>query len=116
MQWDSSANGGFSSGTPWLPAVDPARVNVADQRDDPASTLSLVRELIAVRRELPEAFELVDAEDGVLAFRRGDWSVAINTTAEPRPAPELGTPRIQTAPGALAGGLLAPHAGVLAMG
>jgi alpha-glucosidase len=116
MQWDASRNGGFTSGTPWLPAVDPARRNVEDQRDDPGSTLSLVRELIAVRRELPEAFELVDAAEGVLAFRRGDWAVAINTTAERRPAPELGTPRIQTAPGALAGGLLAPHAGVLAMG
>jgi glycosidase len=116
MQWDGSPNGGFSSGRPWLPAVDPARVNVADQRDDPASTLSLVRELIAVRRELPDAFELVDAAEGVLAFRRGDWAVAINTTAEARPAPPLGAPRIQTAPGGLADGLLSPHAGVLAMG
>ena len=39
MQWDASPSGGFTSGEPWLPLVDPADHNVADQRDDPASTL-----------------------------------------------------------------------------
>jgi alpha-glucosidase len=47
MQWD--ANGGFTSGTPWLPMVDPAERNVADQRNDPDSLLNLYRELIASR-------------------------------------------------------------------
>ena len=35
MQWDASPSGGFTSGEPWLPLVDPADHNVADQRDDP---------------------------------------------------------------------------------
>jgi alpha-glucosidase len=48
MQWD--AGGGFTSGTPWLPMVDPVERNVADQRDDPDSLLNLYRELIADRR------------------------------------------------------------------
>ena len=49
--------------------------------------LSLVRELIALRRELGDGFELLDAADGVVAFRRGAHTVAINTTSEPLPAP-----------------------------
>ena len=47
--------------------------------------LSLVRELIALRRELGDGFELLDAAAGVVAFRRGGHTVAINTTAEPLP-------------------------------
>jgi alpha-glucosidase len=50
MQWDASPSGGFTDGTPWLPAIDPATRNVADQRDDPGSLLSLYRRLIASRR------------------------------------------------------------------
>ena len=116
MQWDGSPSGGFTTGEPWLPVVDAAERNVADQRDDPGSMLTLVRELVALRRELPDGFELLDAADGVLAFRRGGHTVAINTTAEERPAPVRGEARIQTAPGALSRGLLAPHAGAVAMG
>ena len=51
MQWEPTADGGFTTGTPWLPVVDPAERNVADQRDDPDSLLSLYRRLIAARRD-----------------------------------------------------------------
>ena len=71
MQWDGSPKGGFTTGEPWLPAVDPAERNVEAQRDDPGSMLSLVRELIALRRELGDGFELLDAAEGVVAYRRG---------------------------------------------
>ena len=37
----------------------------------PGSMLALIRELIALRRQLGEGFELLDAAPGVLAFRRG---------------------------------------------
>ena len=53
MQWDPSPSGGFGTGTPWLPSVDPAERNVADQSADPASVLSLYRRLIAARTEVP---------------------------------------------------------------
>jgi alpha-glucosidase len=115
MQWDASPQGGFTTGEPWLPLVDPAARNVADQHDDPASMLSLVRELIALRRELGDGFELLDAAEGVVAFRRGDHTVAINTTAEPLLAGLSGSLRIQTQAGALEGGILAPHAGAVAL-
>lgn len=54
MQWDGSVGAGFTSGDPWLPVPDTARrVNVAVQRDDPDSLLTLYRRLIRLRRELP---------------------------------------------------------------
>jgi alpha-glucosidase len=115
MQWDASPQGGFTTGEPWLPLVDPAARNVAEQRDDPASMLSLVRELIALRRDLGDGFELLDAADGVVAFRRGDHTVAINTTAEPLAVSLGGTLCIQTHAGAVRDGKLAPNAGAIAL-
>ena len=53
MQWDATPSGGFTSGTPWLPLVDPDIRNVEDQENDPASLLNLYRRLIAARREVP---------------------------------------------------------------
>jgi glycosidase len=116
MQWDSSPTGGFTTGTPWLPAVDPAERNVEDQRRDPGSTLSFVRSLIALRRELGDSFELIDAAEGVVAYRRGDHLVAVNTTAEPQQVPLRGEPRAETVQGALRGGMLAAHAGAICEG
>ena len=40
---------GFTSGAAWLPPVDPAARNVADQRRDPVSLLQLYRALIGLR-------------------------------------------------------------------
>jgi glycosidase len=114
MQWDPSPKGGFSDGTPWLPATDPQTCNVAYQRDDPDSLLTLYRELIAIRRRLGAGFELIDdTASGVLAYRRGDHLVAINVTAEERPAPPHGEVLLVTAPRA-ANGALAPHSGLIA--
>jgi alpha-glucosidase len=113
MQWDASPTGGFTTGAPWLPAVDPAEHNVEDQRDDPRSTLSLVRELIALRRELGDGFALLDAADGLVAYRRGANVVAVNTTAEPLPVPLRGEPRLETVEGALQGGTLLGHSGAV---
>jgi alpha-glucosidase len=76
MQWDRS--GGFSTGRPWLPMVDPEARNVADQRDDPDSLLNHYRRLIAARRELGEGFELLPSEEGVLSYRRGEQVCRIN--------------------------------------
>ena len=75
-----------------------------------------MRELIALRGELGDGFELLDSAEGVVAFRRGDHTVAINTTSEALPVPLPGELRIQTEAGARRGGTLAPHAGVIAVG
>ena len=44
---------GFTTGKPWLPLVaDAERLNVATQSEDPQSTLSFARRVLALRREL----------------------------------------------------------------
>lgn len=54
MQWDASANGGFTTGTPWQPlADDAAQRTVAAQTDDPDSLLSHYRNLIHLRNAYP---------------------------------------------------------------
>src|SRR5262245_39870319 len=54
MQWSGDSNAGFTSGRPWLPlAGDYATANVATQRDDPRSMLTLYRQLIDLRRAEP---------------------------------------------------------------
>ena len=113
MQWEAGPLGGFTTGTPWLPPVDPDERNVAAQREDPGSVLSLVRRLIAVRRQLGQGLRMLPAADGVVAYARGEHLVAVNTTSEPRPAPAAGEPLLETEPGALSGRLLAAHAGAV---
>src|SRR4051794_22713090 len=82
MQWEPEPDGGFTTGDAWLPAVDPVARNVADQRTEPGSLLNLYRDLIALRRSLGTAFELIDADEGVLAYRRGDHAVMLNFATE----------------------------------
>jgi alpha-glucosidase len=75
MQWEAGPSAGFTTGRPWLPVPSDAEwVNVARQRDDPASILTLYRRLLALRRERPAlvvgAYEPLDADGDVLAFVR----------------------------------------------
>jgi alpha-glucosidase len=116
IRWDDSPSGGFTSGGPWLPLVGPAEVNVEAQRGDPASTLTLVRELIRLRRSLPRDFRLLDAPAGVVAYARGSHVVALNTTTDPLPAPRAGELVIETTEGALSGDELAAHAAAVTAG
>jgi glycosidase len=115
MQWDGSPSGGFTTGDAWLPPVDPERTNVEAQRDDPGSMLSLVRDLLATRRVLGDGIELLDAAPGVLAYRRGEHVIAVNTTPEERPAPASGDVVLETRPGALGAGTLAPSSAAITM-
>jgi alpha-glucosidase len=111
MQWDRSPSGGFTDGDPWLPPVDPSERNVAAQRDDPGSLLSLYRDLIALRRRLRGGLELVQSDDDVLAYRRGDHLVALNLGDRERAAPAHG--EILLATGG-AGSRLGPRAALVA--
>lgn len=76
MQWDRS--GGFTSGVPWLPPIDPEICNVEDQRGIAGSMLERYRTLIRLRRQLSGPIEVVAAEHGFLAYRRGDHRVSLN--------------------------------------
>jgi alpha-glucosidase len=114
MQWDATSNGGFTTGEPWLPAVDPQERNVEAERRDPDSLLHFYRRLIELRGELGDGLRLLDPAAGLVAFERGEHVIAINTTAEPLPTPPLGEVVLETHPGAREGELFAPHAGAIA--
>jgi Glycosidases len=83
MVWSDEEGAGFTEPgvEPWLPVGDRSR-NVAAQRDDPNSILTLTRDLIALRRHrglLTGAYEPVEGPSGVWAFRReGGAFVAAN--------------------------------------
>ena len=52
MQWDSSANAGFTSGTPWEPVnADHLEVNVESELADPSSLLNRYRTLLQIRHD-----------------------------------------------------------------
>lgn len=63
MQWDSSPNADFSTNAdakPWMRVMDSYRegLNVADQENDPNSTLSFYRKMLALRKEHKDVFIL----------------------------------------------------------
>lgn len=75
MQWDASPNGGFSTAEPWLPVdANYKTQNVAFERDDPKSFLSLYRRLIDLRRCEPAlavgSYRLIPAEGDILTYIR----------------------------------------------
>jgi alpha-glucosidase len=113
MQWDGSPGAGFSTGDPWLPVGSQAgSVNVAAQRDDPVSMLTLSRRLIWYRKGSAalrggDYRSLADAPDGCYAYLRtaGDERllVALNFTGQPLEyevgGPEAGRLELATDPG-----------------
>ena len=77
MVWDGGAQGGFTTGTPWLPVKAPQLArNVADQVGKAGSVLEFYRHMLAYRRATPALqtgrTRFFDAGDSVLAFARGD--------------------------------------------
>jgi alpha-glucosidase len=95
MQWDASANAGFSKATPWLP-VPPsaATLNVKAEKDDPASLLAWYKSLIRLKKT-NESFErgdnqMLDTENTqVLSWTRQAEGaarvvVSVNFTAQPQ--------------------------------
>lgn len=78
MQWDTSANAGFTSGTPWL-KVNPnyEAVNARDQRNNLDSVFSYYKQLIALRKEYDifteGDYELLYEDDrSIFAYTR-EW-------------------------------------------
>ena len=75
---------------------------VADQRDDPDSTLMLCRRLLALRRaELSGGiaeFENLPAPEGLWVYRVGSLVVAANFTGQPARLPALDGEVLLTTP------------------
>ncbi len=84
MQWDSTANGGFSSahaGDLYLPMIEDGEYgfrarNVGAQRDDESSFLCWLRNLLVLRRSMPfgtGTFEQVDTgHESIFGYVRDD--------------------------------------------
>jgi oligo-1,6-glucosidase len=96
MQWDSSENAGFTTGTPWLP-VNPnyTTINAQAQLQDPDSVFHYYRKLIALRRNSPWSdlivygdYQLLAPEDPnifayIRRFEGKTLCVVCNLTAKP---------------------------------
>ncbi len=96
MRWDASSNGGFTTGSPWLPLGEAvAKVNVEAEDRDPGSMLRFYRRLIALRRAEPALavgdWTPVVARGAVLAYERSvpgrRLVVALNLGTGPRWSP-----------------------------
>ena len=98
MQWDSSTNGGFTTGTPWI-EVNPnyATINAAAAVADPNSVFHHYKKLIGLRHEhdviVHGSFELLWPEHAQLfAYRRefegATLTVVVNLSNETVQVPE----------------------------
>jgi alpha-glucosidase len=99
MQWDQSPNAGFTAGTPWLPVANDYRaVNVAAEREDPTSVLTLYRRLIALRRAEEAlavgSYASVMGSEDVMGYlrqaRESRFLIALNLSARPQTLAALG--------------------------
>lgn len=84
IQWDSSANAGFTTGTPWMKVNDNySWLNVESQKKDPNSILNYYKKLIKIRKQYKETvlhgkFNLL--ESNLFAYERiGDAKLLVVT-------------------------------------
>jgi alpha-glucosidase len=93
MQWDASAQAGFTTGQPWLKIPASARErNVAMQAKESASILNFYRRIISLRRRSPALLDgdylSVGSDPHVFAYRRRSPSqtmfVVLNMSDESR--------------------------------
>jgi alpha-glucosidase len=95
MQWNDSANAGFTTGEPWLPVPPSATtINVEAEKADPDSLFNWYRSLIQLKKTVPAFAQganiMLDAENTkVLSWIRQapgmpQVVVSANFTAEPQ--------------------------------
>lgn len=88
MQWDTTPEAGFTTGTPWLPVNDNyADINVAESLQDPHSIYHFYKEMIEVRKDsetlIYGSYELIEEKHAsVYAYLRHgqeeDYLVVVN--------------------------------------
>jgi alpha-glucosidase len=83
MQWNGSANAGFSTSTPWLPVPDSYKThNVASEEKDPDSILNFYKKLLALRHTDQALLEgqyiaLNEGDPNVLSYLRSYKNEAV---------------------------------------
>ncbi|KAK9323790.1 glycoside hydrolase superfamily [Lipomyces orientalis] len=97
MQWDSTPNGGFTTGIPWMRTHDKYKeINVEVEEKDPKSVLSFWKQLLALRKDYRDlfiygVFDLVDPEnEDTFMYTKLSTDdqvalVALNFSADPKP-------------------------------
>ena len=76
MQWDDSANAGFTTGTPWIKVNDNYdKINARSQVDDPDSIFSCYRKLVQLRKDYPVFVDgkftlLLEEDENIFAYSR----------------------------------------------
>mgnify|MGYP004475112549 FL=1 len=76
MQWDDSANAGFTTGTPWIKVNDNYdKINARSQVDDPDSIFSCYRKLVQLRKDYPVFVDgkftlLLEDDENIFAYSR----------------------------------------------
>jgi alpha-glucosidase len=99
MQWEAGETGGFSTGEPWVPPIDPDARNVTGQEGAVGSMLELYRALIALRRELGAGIADLLATGDVLSYRRGEHLIALNLGEDPAAVEQRGDLVLSTSAG-----------------
>src|SRR5258707_12382950 len=94
MQWDESANAGFSTAAPWLPVPPTYKThNVADESKDPDSVLEFYKKVLKLRHDnsalLDGSYKAInEADDSVLSYLRvykdHGMVIALNMTNAPQ--------------------------------
>jgi len=92
MQWNDSANAGFSTAKPWLPLPASYKThNVATEQKDPDSILNFYRNVLKLRHDDEAMLDgkyvaLNESDDNVLSYLRVDGDrailVVLNMTGE----------------------------------
>lgn len=76
MQWDDSANAGFTTGTPWIKVNDNYdKINAKSQVDDPDSIFSCYKKLVQLRKDFPVFVDgkftlLLEDDENIFAYSR----------------------------------------------
>ncbi|MGD0757987.1 MAG: alpha-glucosidase [Candidatus Sulfotelmatobacter sp.] len=94
MQWDESANAGFSTATPWLPVPPTYKThNVADESKDPNSVLEFYKSVLKLRHTSKALLDgsyaaLNESDANVLSYLRAYKDdvvlVALNMSGSPK--------------------------------
>jgi len=97
IPWSPGPGMGFTpSGVePWLPFGGRVDADTAEaQRDDPAAILHTYRQLLSVRKTIPEIstenLTWIETEDHMVAYRRGGIAFVANVSDSPTPLPVEG--------------------------
>jgi oligo-1,6-glucosidase len=122
MQWDGGANGGFTTGAPWLGVNgNAARIHMAAQKGDPGSVRGYYQRMIALRAGSDVlkygAFRPIAAKKYLFCYEReykeSTFRVLLNFSARPQKARCDGTVVISNYGRTSYDGILRPYEAVI---